>query len=164
MGTEAVIPDHGLKNGQIIKIGDVSFRIYLSEWAHTKTDAMIEIVEDSLLATGDNVLHQRIARMDDASFRGNIAACEQAMNLRLKYYIPGHGISGGQEIVKPFCDYLKTLYEKVAELYEEGLSDYEMKETVVESLSEYSKWPGFEAQIGKHISLALLEIEREEFE
>ena len=163
-GTEAVIPDHILKDGQIIKVGDVSFRIYLSEWAHTKTDAMIEIIEDSLLATGDNVLYQRIARMDDASFRGNIAACEQAMNLRLKHYIPGHGISGGQEIVKPFCDYLKILYENVAELYEEGLSDYEMKDAVVESLSEYRAWPGFEDQVGKHISLALLEIEQAEFE
>ena len=163
-GTEAVIPDHILKDRQIIKVGDVSFRIYLSEWAHTKTDAMIEIVEDSLLATGDNVLYQRIARMDDASFRGNILACEQAMHLKLKHYIPGHGVSGGQEVVKPFCDYLKILYEKVAELYAEGLSDYEMKDTVVESLSEYRKWPGFEDQVGKHISLALLEIEQAEFE
>jgi glyoxylase-like metal-dependent hydrolase (beta-lactamase superfamily II) len=163
-GTEAVIPDHILKDGQVIKVGDVSFRIYLSEWAHTKTDAMIEIVEDSLLAAGDNVLYKRIARMDDASFRGNIAACEQAMNLKLKHYIPGHGLSGGQEVVKPFCDYLKILYEKVADLYEEGLSDYEMKEAVVESLSEYREWPGFEDQVGKHISLALLEVEQAEFE
>lgn len=163
-GTEAVIPDQALKNGQVIKVGDVTFRIYLSEWAHTKTDAMIEVVEDSLLATGDNALYKRIGRMDDASFRGNITACDMAVSLKLKHYIPGHGTSGGPQVIEPYCNYLKVLYKKVAELYDEGLSDFEMKDTVVESLSGYKDWPGFADEVGKHISLAVLEIEQAEFE
>ncbi len=163
-GTEAVIPDQVLQDGQVIVVGDVTFRVYLTDWAHTKTDAMIEVVEDSLLATGDNALYTRIGRMDDASFRGNIAACDQALDLRLKYYIPGHGPSGGPEVIEPFCNYLKTLYARVTELYAEGLSDFEMKEPVVESLSAYQDWSGFSDEVGKHISLALLEIERAEFE
>jgi glyoxylase-like metal-dependent hydrolase (beta-lactamase superfamily II) len=163
-GTEAVIPDQALEDGQEIRAGGLTFRVYLTEWAHTKTDAMIEVVEDSLLATGDNALYRRIGRMDDASFRGNIAACEQAIELELKHYIPGHGDSGGPEVIQPFCEYLKILYGKVTELYEEGLSDYEMKDTIVGRLSAYSEWPGFEDEVGKHISLALLEVERAEFE
>ena len=70
-GTQAIIPDQPLKDAQQIKVGDRTLRIYLSDWAHTKTDAMVEVVEESLLVTGDNVLYKRIARMDDASFRGN---------------------------------------------------------------------------------------------
>lgn len=163
-GTEAVIPDQPLTDGQEIKVGDVTLRVYLTDWAHTKTDAMIEVVEDSLLATGDNALYKRIGRMDDGSFRGNLAACEQARELQLQHYIPGHGVSGGPEVVKPFCNYLQVLYEKVAELYEQGLSDFEMKDAVVESLSAFQDWSGFEDEIGKHISLALLEIEQAEFE
>ena len=163
-GTEAVIPDQALKDGQVIKVGDVTFRIYLSDWAHTKTDAMVEVVEDSLLATGDNALYKRIGRMDDASFKGNIEACNQALNLEVNHYIPGHGISGGPEVIEPFCNYLKVLYGKVAELYDEGLSDFEMKDTVVESLTAYKEWSGFSDQVGKHISLALIEIEQAEFE
>ncbi|MGB5439421.1 MAG: MBL fold metallo-hydrolase [Gammaproteobacteria bacterium] len=163
-GTEAVIPDQALKDGQVIKVGDVTFRIYLSDWAHTKTDAMVEVVEDSVLATGDNALYKRIGRMDDASFKGNIEACNQALSLKVDHYIPGHGISGGPEVIEPFCNYLKVLYEKVAELYDEGLSDFEMKDTVVESLSAYKEWSGFSDQVGKHISLALIEIEQAEFE
>lgn len=163
-GTRAVIPDRALKDNDEIKVGDVTFRVYLSDWAHTKTDAMIEVVEDSLMATGDNVLYTRIGRMDDASFRGNLAACELALGLKLKYYIPGHGASGGSEVVKPFCNYLKTLYSKVGELYKEGLSDYEMKDRVIEYLPEYKDWSGFMDEVGKHISLALLEVERAEFE
>ena len=163
-GTEAVIPDQALRDGQEIAVGDVTFRVYLSDWAHTKTDAMIEVVEESLLATGDNALYKRIGRMDDASFRGNIEACDQALALRLEYYIPGHGPSGGAGVVEPFCNYLKTLYTQVAEQYAEGLSDFEMKETVVERLAAYQDWSGFSDEVGKHISLALLEIERAEFE
>lgn len=163
-GTAAVIPDQVLQDGQEIVVGDVTFKVYLSDWAHTKTDAMIEVVEEALLATGDNVLYTRIGRMDDASFRGNIAACDQALDLKLKYYIPGHGPSGGTEVVEPFCNYLKTLYTRVSELYGEGLSDFEMKDPVVASLSAYQDWSGFSAEVGKHISLALLEIERAEFE
>lgn len=163
-GTEAVIPDQPLKDGQEIRVGDVTFRVYLSDWAHTRTDAMIEVVEDSLLATGDNALYMRIGRMDDGSFRGNLSACRQALDLKLAHYIPGHGASGGPEVISPFCDYLTILYEKVAELYAEGMSDFEMKDAVVESLSAYRDWSGFQDEIGKHISLALLETERAEFE
>jgi hypothetical protein len=39
-----------------------------------------------------------------------------------------------------------------------------MKDSVVASLSAYQDWSGFSAEVGKHISLALLEIERAEFE
>lgn len=163
-GTEALIPELALKDGQEVKVGDVTFRAYLSNWAHTKTDAMIEVVEASVLATGDNALYQRIGRLDDASFRGSIGACDRALDLGLKHYIPGHGPSGGPESVKPFCDYLKKLYAKVTELYDEGLSDFEMKDAVVEHLSDYQDWSGFDDEIGRHISLALLEIERAEFE
>jgi glyoxylase-like metal-dependent hydrolase (beta-lactamase superfamily II) len=163
-GTAAVIPDQALQDGQEIVVGDVTFRIYLSDWAHTKTDAMIEVVEESLLATGDNALYTRIGRMDDASFRGNIEACDQALDLKFKYYIPGHGPSGGTEVIEPFCNYLKTLYTTVAEQYAEGLSDFEMKDAVVEKLAAYQDWSGFSDEVGKHISLALLEIEQAEFE
>jgi glyoxylase-like metal-dependent hydrolase (beta-lactamase superfamily II) len=163
-GTEAVIPDQALQDGQEIVVGEVTFRVYLSDWAHTRTDAMIEVVEEALLVTGDNVLYTRIGRMDDASFRGNIAACDQALYLKLKTYIPGHGPAGGTEVVEPFCNYLKTLYTKVSELYGEGQSDFEMKDAVVASLSAYQDWSGFSDEVGKHISLALLEVERAEFE
>ena len=67
-------------------------------------------------------------------------------------------------MVKPFCTYLSTLYENVSRLYDEGLSDFEMKEPIAESLSAYSDWPGFTDQLGRHISLALLEVEQAEFE
>jgi hypothetical protein len=45
-----------------------------------------------------------------------------------------------------------------------NLRYFEMKDAVVQGLSAYRGWSGFADEVGKHISLALLEIERAEFE
>jgi hypothetical protein len=49
-------------------------------------------------------------------------------------------------------------------LYEKGLSDIEMKANAVAKLADYQQWPGFEEEIGRHISLAILEAEKAAFE
>jgi hypothetical protein len=43
------------------------------------------------------------------------------------------------------------------------MSDFEMKPQVAEALKDYADWSGFDEQIGKHISLAYLQIEEAEF-
>ncbi len=163
-GTKALVPSLALKNGQEIKAGGVTFRAHLTDHAHTKTDAMIEVVEDSLLVTGDNVIHRAIRRMNDGSFRGSIKACNTALALNLKTYIPGHGPTGGPEVVVRYRDYLKLLYQETGRLYEEGLEDYEMKDQVVARLKNWRHWSGFEDEVGRHVSLAVIETEQAAFE
>ena len=53
---------------------------------------------------------------------------------------------------------------KVKELYQKGLSDYEMKPDVTRSLSGFVNWTGFALRIGAHINRAFLEVEAEDFE
>lgn len=163
-GTKAVIPAEALTDGQEIKIGGITFRAYLSDIAHTKTDAMIEVVEEGVLFTGDNLTYKRMTRMDDGGFRGNIAALDRAYGLHVKTVVPGHGPTGDKEIIKPLRDYLQTIYSRVSELREEGLEDFEMKEKIAPEVAAYQSWPGFEENFGKHISLAVLELEQAEFE
>ncbi|MCP4043322.1 MAG: MBL fold metallo-hydrolase [Gammaproteobacteria bacterium] len=163
-GTKALIPSLALENGQEIKAGGLTFRAHLTDHAHTKTDAMIEVVEDSLLVTGDNVLHRTIRRMNDGSFRGTIKACNTALALNLNTYVPGHGPTSGPDEVVRFRDYLKLLYEETGRLYEEGLEDYQMKSQVVAHLKEWQHWSGFEDEVGRHIGLAIIEAEQAAFE
>ena len=163
-GTKAIIPTEALKDGQEIKAGDVTIKVYLSEHAHTKTDAMFEIKEDKVLFTGDNVTNKRIPRMSDASFRGNIAVIEQISQGDFEKIVPGHGLTGNKEILNIYKNYLSTLYETVKTLRDEGLEDFEMKDKIVEKLADYKDWAGFDDEIGKHISLAVLEAEQAEFE
>lgn len=164
-GTEAIIPSIALKDGQVVKVGEQDFKIHLSEWAHTKTDAMIEVVNEKLLFTGDNVTFNRIPRMDDGSFRGNIAAVDKMLELPFEVIVPGHGPTGGRdEVLKPYRDYLQTVYSEASVLLEKGLEDFEMKDKILTKLGAYQDWAGFEEELGKHISLAVLEAEQAEFE
>ncbi len=163
-GTEAVIPTEILKDGQVVKLGKLSIKVHLNEHAHTKTDAMIEVVEDKVLFTGDNVTAKRIPRMDDGSFRGSIAVIEKALQSEVEHVVPGHGQTGSKTVLSDYKTYLSTIYETVKVLSEEGLEAFEMKEKIAEKLVDYKDWNGFEEELGKHISLAVLEAEQEDFE
>jgi hypothetical protein len=102
--------------------------------------------------------------MDDGTFRGSIEACNVAEAIGAIHVVPGHGPTGGNEIPGLFRHYLETVYGEAGRLYEQGLPDYEMKEVIVDQLADYQGWANFEDEIGKHISLAVLEYERAMFE
>ncbi|HSO44518.1 MAG TPA: hypothetical protein VLQ47_03265, partial [Rhodoferax sp.] len=142
------------------KVGTRSFRIHSSNDAHSKTDIMIE-VDNGVLFTGDNVLNQRIARMDDGTFNGNIKAIDRALTLPVKVVVPGHGKPGSPAMLKTQRDYFQTLFDAVKVEYDAGKSDFEMKPAVVKKLAAYKKWHGFDTAVGKQISLAVLEIEQQ---
>ena len=158
-GTVAVIPETEATNDMRLTLNGLKYKIYAPDKAHSGTDIMIQIVDDSIMFLGDNVTYKRIARMDDGTFKGNINACEVALATGVKLYVPGHGPTAGTEVVSSFKTYLETVYSEVTRLYDEGLEDYEMKADVMMSLSDYHGWNGFEEAVGKHISLAILEIE-----
>ena len=67
------------------------------------------------------------------------------------------------EIVTAYETYLTTLYAEVKKHYDAGKSDFEMKDAVVAKLKSYHTWVHFEDVIGRHISLAFLEIEQTSF-
>ncbi|MDH5765743.1 MAG: MBL fold metallo-hydrolase [Gammaproteobacteria bacterium] len=163
-GTEIMYPGKAVTNNDQFKIHNFTFKIYTAGKGHSDSDIMIEFVEDSVLFTGDNVTYQRVVRLDDGGFRDNITACDIAINLNLKHYVPGHGPTGSVDIVKQQKSYLDTLYKKVSQYYDQGQQDFEMKPKVAESLKAFKDWSGFDEQLGKHISLAILEIEQAGFE
>jgi len=158
-GTKPVVPDVPVKDNAEVKIGGMTFRIYAPEKAHSHSDIMIEAVEESVVFTGDNVLNQTIGRMVDGTFKGNIAACDKIAAVKAKHYVPGHGPSGDVTIVTSYRNYLATLFDDVKKQYDLGKSDFEMKDGIVTKLKPYQDWDRFDLEVGKHISLAVLEIE-----
>ena len=138
----------------------MTFRIYAPENAHSKTDIMIEAVEDSVIFTGDNVFNQTVGRLVDGSFAGNIAACDKIIAVKAKHYVPGHGPTGDVRVVQQFRDYLATLYGTVKQQYALGKADFEMKDFVVAKLKPYQNWNRFTMEIGPLISQAVLEVEQ----
>jgi len=162
-GTRIVNARDALKGGEDLSIGGHQFQIFHHGQAHTVTDIMILHRQDNVLFTGDNVTNKRIIRMVDASFKGSIETIETAKKLKPDVVVPGHGKTGGAELLDRYQAYLSTLYNNVSKYFEEDMSDFEMKPIIHGELSDYHDWSGYEDELGKHISGAYLEIEAAAF-
>ena len=159
-GTGAQIPAVAAADGQVFKIGERRFKVHTVNDAHSETDLMLE-VDGGILFTGDIVLSRRIARMDDGLFQGSIRTIDRALSTPVKIIVPGHGKPGGRDLLTAQKDYFQTLFDAVRTEYDKGKADFEMKPAIVEKLAKFKQWHGFDAAVGKHISLAVLEIERQ---
>lgn len=162
-GTESVPPNLGIENEETLSLDGLHFTALHTGTAHTDGDLMIEVAEEKVMFLGDNVVAGALRRLDDGSFPGTIKACEVALRSGAKHFIPGHGPSGGREVVTTYRDFLKDLYRSVKKHRSQGLSDFEMKEKVVAELRAHRNWLNFDVEIGKLVSLAFLEAEREAF-
>jgi glyoxylase-like metal-dependent hydrolase (beta-lactamase superfamily II) len=160
-GTRAEIPTIEATDGQAFKIGGKTFRIHSSTDGHSKTDLMIEIVEDRILFTGDNVLSRQVMNLRDGTFKGVMKETDRALALNAKLYVPGHGKSGDRKLVEEQKAWFDILMPEVRRMYDEGLSDFEMKPVLAEKLKAFSNWAEWETNLGPMISLAILEIEQE---
>lgn len=160
-GTRAEIPTVEAADGQEYKIGGKTFRIHSSNDAHSKTDLMIELVEDRILFTGDNVLSRQVMNLRDGTFKGVMKETERALALDARLYVPGHGKTGDRKLVEEQKAWFGILLPEVRRMYHEGKSDFEMKPVIAEKLKAYRKWAEFDANLGPMISLAILEVEQE---
>jgi len=164
-GTTPELPDHTLKGGEQLVIGETIFRIHHTGHAHTDSDIMIELPGGRLLFTGDIVEHGRAVSSDvpqDFDALGQIEAIQYALALPVDTYVPGHGVTGGRSIPEAALRFLDVLYGSVQRHYLAGMQDYEMRELVAGDLSEFSDWFGFD-ELGRLISFVYLQVEAADF-
>lgn len=162
-GTQALIPTEALSNGQVLGVGGVNIKVHIAEGkVHSSTDAMFEVLEDKVLFTGDNFNNRRIVRMDDGSFAGSIRVADVALKLDIETIVPGHGPKGGKQVLNYYRNYLDTVYGSVKTL-RESMETFEMKPKIAEKLGDFKDWQGLDDELGKHISLGVLEAEQEDF-
>lgn len=162
-GTREVPPDHLAGHADSFHFSGIELRIHFEPKAHSSSDIMIELPRHRVLFLGDNVMRNRLGQMDSGTFNGNIAAIDMALATRAEIFVPGHGRTGGREVPQAYRDYLVRIKDQVARYFDEGLSDFEMKPRIVETMGPYRDWVDFEQNVGRHISLAYLEVEAELF-
>lgn len=162
-GTQPVSPNLGIEHEETLSLDGQKFTAYHTGTAHTDGDLMIEIAGEKVIFLGDNVINRSLRRMDEGSFPGNVRACEAVLKSGATHFVPGHGQTGGRDLVIAYRDFLKDLYRSVKRHQSRGLSDFEMKDRVIAELKPYRDWPNFDTEIGRLISLAFLEAEREAF-
>jgi glyoxylase-like metal-dependent hydrolase (beta-lactamase superfamily II) len=161
-GTKAVIPTTPAENREY-RIGGITFQVVLFDKAHTATDLMVNVVEEGVLFTGDIVNNEHFSFMGHGNFKGAYEATQQALAMKPRYVVVGHGRSGKINLVEEFAEVYRRLRSVVSKYYDQGLMDFEMKPKVIAELDKYSQWSGFDNQIGPYISQLIAELENESF-
>ncbi len=165
--TKIVPPTYEARSGQVITIDNQNFKIHASVGgkAHTDTDIMIEHIESKTLFLGDNGFAGRFGHFDESSdMHGNIETLQLAMNLKLKNYVPGHGLTGdAQKAVKPYLSYLQLMQKEVSEGFSNDKSASEIKKGTAQKFESYQHWAGFEENFGRHIIKMYSEVEERDF-
>ena len=161
-GTKIVAPNMAIKDGDRIKIGNITFRVYDVGAAHSHSDIMLELQEEKVFVFGDALRVKNLSPFM-SSFSSNLKALKLGENRKAKVYIPGHGQSGGKAIINEYRGFITTLKSEVSKYFEQGLSDFEMKPKIITTMAKYKSWSGFDENIGRLINLAYMEVEKESF-
>ncbi len=162
-GTIVVAPDNIVKNDDVIKVGDTQFKIHHYGTAHTATDIMIEVIENSVVFLGDNVLAQRIPRTSDGTIAGSIATIKTMLESNAKTYVPGHGPTGDKTMVEAYLNYLTLIYAAAQKAFEDDLDSSDVLAITKETTTAYKNWPGYDDLLGPHGAQAYSEVEEAEF-
>lgn len=161
-GTKAVIPEIAAENKNY-KIGGITFQVTMFNQAHTETDLMVNVIEESVLFTGDIINNEHFSFMGHGNFKGAYEATQKALAMKPKYVVVGHGHSGDIRLIKEFAMIYQTLRNEVSKYSAQGMMAYEMKPKVIAAFDKYKSWNGFDAQIGRYVSQAYTELENEAF-
>ena len=166
LGTEVVLPNTIVKPGQVIRIGDVSFRMHHYGTAHTPSDLCVEVVEDKLTAVGDIAMGNRIANMDEGSYAGTFKYYNNLMAAAGdQLWVPGHG-QGAKDLLKSYGEFMAGIWEPCLQAVKDGKSESDARSMVLKDprvASRAKTMQGFDGNIGKYISLAYLEAEKDAF-
>jgi cyclase len=75
----------------------VEFRHY--GWAHTRGDGFVYLPKDEVLCTGDAVVNGPHNATMDANIGNWPAVLRAVSKLKVKHVLPGHGLSGGRDLL-----------------------------------------------------------------
>lgn len=160
-------PAEGMSGGKSLKFGSTRIDFVEIEKAHTDNDLLVHVTQnqsDSVIFLGDISFYKRLGRMDDGHFKGNIAALDKAISLGAQVYVPGHGpTTVGPLAAQSYRDLLSKMYSSTAKLFEDGLTDFEIKDKILAEFGPWRDWTGFDDGFGRHVNLVYLEVEEDSF-
>ena len=165
-GTRIVAPNRIVQDGQQMRFGDVTLRLHHFGQAHTPSDLCVEVVEDRVTVIGDIAMGNRIANMDDGSYPGTLkyyAGLRQRVGQQI--WVPGHG-QPARDLLERYGAFLSGIWEPCLKAVQQGWSEGQARAMVLADprvSSRAATMQGFDSNIGKYISLAYIEAEKEAF-
>jgi glyoxylase-like metal-dependent hydrolase (beta-lactamase superfamily II) len=166
LGTKVFAPNQVVQHGQVLDYGDVQVKLHHYGTAHTPSDLSLEVVQDRLTYVGDIAMDNRIANIDDGSYVGTFKYYEAlASAAGEQLWVPGHG-KGSRDLLKRYGDFLAGIYEPCLKAVKDGEPMETARAAVLKDprvASRAATMDGFASNIGKYVSLAYLEAEKEAF-
>jgi glyoxylase-like metal-dependent hydrolase (beta-lactamase superfamily II) len=166
LGTQVVAPNRTVEHGQVLDFGDTQIRLHHYGRAHTPSDLCMEVVQDKLTYVGDIAMDNRIANMDDGSYVGTFKyyeALQKATGDQL--WLPGHGVAS-RDLLRRYGDFMAGIYEPCLKAVKDAAPVEAARAAVLADprvASRAKTMQGFDSNIGKYVSLAYLEAEKEAF-
>jgi glyoxylase-like metal-dependent hydrolase (beta-lactamase superfamily II) len=165
-GTKTVAPNRVVTNGQKLSFGDVDFVMHHYGRAHTDADLSVQVVQDKVTCIGDIAMSNRIANIDDGSYAGTFKYYKALTDSTgEQIWLPGHG-QPAKDLLKTYGEFMAGIWEPCLQAVKDGKSEAEAKAMVMKDprVQKRAKtMQGFDGNIGKYISLAYLEAEKEAF-
>lgn len=166
MGTVVVPPNRDAGHGDVLRFGDTTLRLHHHGVAHTEADLCVEVVEDGVVYLGDVAMNGRIANMDDGSYVGTLKTFDALeRDTRARLWVPGHGRASATLLAEQ-REFFEGIYRNAEAAVKAGDSLEQARARVLADprvAGRASGTQGWDANIGKYISLAYLEAEKTAF-
>ncbi|MBN8487189.1 MAG: MBL fold metallo-hydrolase [Burkholderiales bacterium] len=166
MGTRVVAPNRDLAHGAELRFGDTTLRIHHHGRAHTESDLCVEVVEDRVVCIGDVAMDGRIANMDEGSYVGTLKTFDALeRDVAGALWVPGHG-QASKGLLTDQRGLFGGIYRHCEAAVKAGEDEAGAKRRVLADpvvAGHAARTKGWDLNIGKYISLAYLEAEKEGF-
>lgn len=166
LGTRVVPPNRDAGDGDLLRFGDTTLKIHHHGRAHTEADLCVEVVEDGLVYVGDVAMNGRIANMDDGSYLGTLKAFDALeREVAGALWVPGHG-KASKTLLAEQRELFAGIYQNCETAVKAGEDEASARRRVLADprvARHAGHTQGWDNNIGKYISLAYLEAEKESF-
>lgn len=95
-------------------------RFYYFGWAHTRGDGFVYLPKERVLCTGDAVVNGPYNSTTDSNLGNWPTVLREAQKLGVEHVLPGHGPSGGEEILEGQLQFLIALRQGVLNAVTQG--------------------------------------------
>ena len=95
-------------------------RFYHFGWAHTRGDGFVYLPKEHVLCTGDAVVNGPYNFTADANIGNWPKVIRAAQTLTVEYVLPGHGPTGGPEILEGQVRFINELHKAVETAIKQG--------------------------------------------
>ncbi|MGZ3885711.1 MAG: MBL fold metallo-hydrolase [Bacteroidia bacterium] len=120
---EETMPTEWLKDRKDIKMGDDTVTLFnFGRNAHTQSDVFVYLHKRKMLFGGDVILNKQVpVMMGSADPDGYIAALDELpKQFDVQKIVPGHGETGGMEIIENFRQYFNDMKTAAADDSKKG--------------------------------------------